>query len=791
MGPRVSVARSTILNEVTSVLETTIDQSFQGGSSIRCSNIQSIIGSVIDNCDINFAEQSCNATVISDVTTSQSFQNIAKQEIFNEIEAVAEATNKGLSLQLADVSSASAYVENVVTSSNEVVFAMRTDCTKNVTNVNLQTLEDSVCFSSTVNFAAQDVSSEIIASCSSESVGNNQSFQDITNIVSASATATIDGLSFLDALMPLIIFLVLIIIIVVAVKVVSTIAGQSGGNFIGLFIALTFLLIFMFAWILFVWPGASTMSVAAYIGAWPWPFPISLQNGDNYCKTEGSNYPRDQIINYFIWYDESNVSQSVDYGSARYYKSAECGLFSGTGCDDPDFLTDQDLYNNAFEACRRSSPNFGSIAPFSTCSVGQLSANFFTQSGYGLGETSYNDFTAAPNTWMDDYCSRNSSDWRCVLPSNDAERRNLFDGSFCRRCEPGDGENLTGIYVRTGESCDTNNLDTSRYFLIGKDAWTEQTFDCADAAVGYGPAGVLFPDEGTFCYSNPFSYMDDGNANDCLDAAYQRQKSQLARVFRACTVGTDVYRTAQPNIGDRTPYMSEICPVNPIAYFTKCGARSTGEIDCTYVSASGTQELECTNDFSSCQDPDYVKDLNLYNAVNAQCQSQGAKARNGEKYGTGVGVAVLLLIIVVVFITVFVAIPRQTGKSLKELATTKPTDPTLRDNTDLSKTSDSTGGSTPEPAPNAPGAKLLNSPYFIAGGVVALVAGAAMLVTVFAFDITDENNLNTSLTAGGVVVAIAGLIICILYGLARAKRKKSQDPLVKKEEEKTAAASPI
>jgi hypothetical protein len=378
MGPRVSKSSSEVNNTIRNTMNNSLQGAVSAGTNLRCNNIQSIIGSEITNCEINFSSQSCTASVVSEVVINQEFQNDVVQDIYSEIKSLAESLNKDISLQLADISVSSSYVKSLVETAQQSSIALSSSCTQNISNVNIQSIEDSVCYDSTVNFDSQEISTENISSCVANQYGSNLASQRVQSVIDSSATATIDGVSLIDALVPFLVFILLIFVCVIAFKFVfGAVQGAENGQGSGapgLFVGLMFLCILLFLWALFVWPGVTQICVAAQIGVWPWPTPVVNGEGGAYCP-DGSEYPLDEIINLFVWWDEKGVAGPA---GERKYNGENCGLMGTNECDNTEFQSELTSFRTVNEACRRSLP--GGILEDNyagQCTILQMANAFF------------------------------------------------------------------------------------------------------------------------------------------------------------------------------------------------------------------------------------------------------------------------------------------------------------------------------------------------------------------------------------------------------------------------------
>ena len=584
MGAQSSKSTTVVNNTVKGAINAVMTTSADGSINLACTNSQIVDGA--QGCNIEFADQVCQAIGISNFTGGQEQQANVSQDVMNEIVAGASAATEGMTIG-SNSSDSSTNVRNLVQMSMDVAQSFMTDCTRNIQAINAQAVSD--CTDSVVTFNPQDISAEVIGDCVVSQVGSLSAAQAITNAIDATSTASTKGIDFFTIMIIMLaIVFVMVLAAPIAIKtfgslVMETETGRkmmySGG-----------VSFFLFLSVLFWWPGLPTASGAGQLNIWPHePEWVNQSAGDAICL-KGENMREELVINDFIWYDPfclsdtasgtiANIDECAEKNKFKHYKG--CGLFADSpSCDDPLFLEDKDQYIQAIKAC---------------------------------GDP------AISNSHLE-YC-----DARNIASKVMSDDDGAFPG--CTRCVEGD---LRGMWVNEGASCSAAELDLYFYSRYEDDDGTMVSCDPNDDK----------------CVDS-MAILATKSKDDCMTHAYQRQKKIFSTALRACDKVDEHAKVNSSTNGGEKPRMVEQCPPRIFDYLSKCSA---SDRKCSYVAngctgcdadgncadCSQADPLvigSCKNDFSVCchvdddgktvcNDPDYHRDLNAYKLGNEQCQAK-------------------------------------------------------------------------------------------------------------------------------------------------------------------------
>ena len=606
MGPSISKSTNVISNSLKASMDSVLESQVNGDLNVSCKNQQLVEGA--RGCQITFADQICKAVGISNMTSNTSLDAQITQDIMNEISSKASASVEGLSLQLASVSSSSNVVMNEVDMAMNTNMSFNTSCTRNLSAINEQTVRD--CENSTIQFAAQDVSGEVIGDCVANQVGSLQAAQSLTNTLDLEAEAQTKGIDMWAMVMLMagffLIFILGIPMFMFGMRYAATARTQNppiDPSAKGRFRAVMLLMFGMLLVALIWWPGAFSI----YLGIAPWSYLTAGTIGDN-CDSGGNCRPvacalgssvdQDLIVNRFMWYDPHCASYSATtFENPRgentnpYCNTEEkmkhypnCGLFASSfGCDDPQFLTDKSDYIQILEACGDSAI---AGATFKTCSTGDIAVDMFAED-----EDSYGD------------CHK------CVGTS-DAEKAMLNPR-----------ENY-GLWAAKGMSCASGISKTA--YIRGDDPCSADDPDCKENAEDF----------------------IDVSRNECRHTAYHQRKKRFSQAFKACQEVQKVAKLNEETNGGEMPLLVRQCPPNPFEYFTKCNAgtkecsyAATGcvcdanGLNCDCSSADPNIVASCKNDIMACcdvtstgmyqcRDPQLQADLNVWKAADLSCQKK-------------------------------------------------------------------------------------------------------------------------------------------------------------------------
>lgn len=635
-----------LVNDLSQEITTNLSSEVDASNNVRCTNNQ-IIEGVDINCPIKFAEQTCNAESTVTVMVDQEFQNDLRQKTVNKF--LSETLNEVSGLNFAQSSEVSKTVQNLVNMSVDMTGQMTTTCAQNVSAVNNQVLRGTEYGNScnaengSVTFAVQNATVSNVSNCTVNQVQQNEAYQDLHNELTVKTTNRIKGIDLLDLLLPLILLMVLFFVgfklITGLLKPKGRQAGEAGGDSAGggkaAITALVLIFFIMLMWLLFVWPGAGGLSFSGYIGVWPHTSNFVRNDGEPFCPN-GTDYPQDDKINKFIWYDE--LCSAVPEGAPcspgpgnnpKFYEG--CGLFGG-GCDDPEFISDRNRFEDMIRACNKvqlvsSDPKVGTSEPAANAS-----------------------------------CDRT-----IIAAQNFAEVIVAGDSPYarCKLCSGANAsESANQFYVDEGAECSTAQINPLQYYM--DPTQTDNNVSCNTQVANF----PQFVDEAIFCNAG----QDDadwntyrnatGNRDDCRNSAYQLVKAQVSRQLRACQEARDIYTSAVPDA--ENPTIREMCPAYPYTFFD-CN-RSTQL--CNYTALTPSLQLSCTNKLDSpedCDTADFLKDYDDWTRLNDRCHAIAAQDDFAAQYGIWIGTMGLLFWILMFLIIIFVY-AKQRKVSVTQLA---------------------------------------------------------------------------------------------------------------------------
>ncbi len=594
MGGGLSSSRNTLYNSAVSSVDTNMSAIIDASANIECKNIQRI--SNTQGCTITFAPQTCTASATSLVTTNASLDAGVTQAVFNDFKQKAESSNEGLIIGL-QVSSASNLTYNMTNLSTNITQSFKTDCTKNVSSVNAQIIEDSSCTEKNeIQFATQNISVEIFGECVATQIGTSIANQNIANVMDQAATASNKGVDLWAFLGIFIIFLAFILVIPIGLRIL--LSGKKKytppENKVANFMLIVIFLMFIVWNILMGW----------FLGFGLFPYRPIQKNSDGefiaVCR-QGESVDPDIAINSFMWWDGDCISYPEgescnDNRRQKHYQT--CGLFADGGCDDPEFLADKDRFIQMNKAC--SALNTESRPLY--CRNPDIAVAYFAQSYGGC--------------------------IRCTEP--DGPNAALY-GSFINDSDIDPNNPLSGKMT-----CDVTKINPLAY-------QASNGLPCeAGSELGH-------------CWDTFADLIDPTKGNspyDCPNSAYQARKKGYSKSIRSCEVILDNTIVPPPTDGSPTPLV-EMCPPNIFEYFDKC---SPGTRECTYTSQDTDPYVvrSCANDLTDCQDPDYLTDFNKWQEWDDKCARSWAQWESLNPAATIYSIVFYVVVIIIVIILFFV-----------------------------------------------------------------------------------------------------------------------------------------
>jgi hypothetical protein len=616
---RSATSKNQLINNLSASVSSIMESKVSGNLTTVCENIQSVRN--VSNCNVTFSEQTCAAVGISDLTSNVALEAELAQDVMSSLSQSAKSQTEGLAGAMGDTSTASNGLKNMVEVAMTATQTFNTTCTRNVTAVNRQTLEN--CESSTVNFADQDVSAEVIGNCVANQVGSTKAAQSLTNVVDMQASATSKGI---DLWMLFLIGAGVLLAFVFGAPIFAYVRNQlrnpktaaelaqetqMTNNFYAIVVIFVVILLGMLLW----WPGLGSMA----LGIMPWSYvgPVAVGGQPSQCVA-GERLDAETVINKWVWYDphcaylKAQTGHGTGDGTGNSFCTPEkrlrhyrhCGLFADNGCNDPVFLREKANYVRALEACGGLSG-----VPFDTCSPESIAFAVFATEEHAYG-----------NCHM---CTGNSEE----------EREALGEDRFRNR----------GLWAAEGKSC--VNIDHL-------------------AHIGYG--GCDTNTTNCFFESEKDEFLEV-SADECTNAAYQAAKRRFARYLAACQGAKEVAGPFASGELKEHPLVAQMCPPNAFNYFSKCRA---GDKTCRYAPEGCTCDeagscecrtgvdpflvASCQNNLDSCcrdtedgrfecLDDEYKMDLKTDIALNQACQKRHADREKLHPWGWAVPLAIYIL----------------------------------------------------------------------------------------------------------------------------------------------------
>lgn len=611
MGAQISKSENDVLQVVDASVKTTLSSTVNASANSKCENIQSVTGAKC--CKIKFSEQTCEATAVNEVVSSGRLDATVTQGIAQQIKQAAESSTEGIGGVYSD-SEASNKIRNITRMAINTTQTFETNCSKNATGLNEQSVTDTYCGCGEeapaergidVDFAQQSITLEAIGSCVSDVVGSSQSAQDFSSMIGQKGVSSVTGVDlfglFLAVIGPMMIFIIAPIGFKIATapqteKPSPAQAAARTGQRVSK-ISFYFLLLALIVW----YPGV----IAWQLGAPPWQEYRDPILDTNVCDDDGTARA-DFIVNKYQWFDPDCVSKPAGSPCAErdQYKSYEgCGVFAKNGlCDDPNYTGnggDKDLFDQMQVACEGINQLYEDRVP--------------------VGDTPAIAAIAMKRTY----------------------------GEACTMCfsnEPGLKEK-NGLFV-------TMDLDK-----LENDEFPECTYN-SDKVIPkscYKSCGLINPEtylaegvnegggtigcdasESAVCYEDGAAY-ESVSPNECRIPGYMQNKKRFSKTYRAVQAAETIYRQKFSTPEDPLPspiQISAMCPVKPLDWLD-----CNGDYSCNYqtqLPASDPNfrfaDAQCRNDFTDCEDAGYLLDLEAQDTIGDECKEQAERQKERDGF---------------------------------------------------------------------------------------------------------------------------------------------------------------
>jgi hypothetical protein len=589
---------NSVENEFSQTIEHNISSAIDNSVNAFCENIQEAKN--VHGCSITFGEQLCDASIMSSLTATNSLSSETMQDMYKETLQEAEFSNSQSGFKSfvdREKTSLSNFEKNKIDYIARVNLNLYTDCTRNLSNINRQTLENVTCGEQDeINFAAQTITSDVVADCAVDQAGSAKSAQYLTALSKQKATISKSGGYLWDLIILLLMIPLMLFLIPLAVRKGFTSFKKKKKVPAQVQAARAIIYLVLFAAAVW-WPGLASH----FLGIAPWPMNASYSDmGDGKgppCRDGKLVRPNDMFTNKFMWWDDNCLiatqggQQTAECDAVdRSIHYTECGLFNESNpCIDPAFIdTDRERYRRYLEACSKVDPSFVTY-----CSQYDIAQKVFkTKASDGVYEKTY--------------------------------------GDSCTVCTASDSP-FQGLYINSNADCLTADVQPLAYAALGK--VTDKN-------------GVVSQNQ---CEAGDTNCYDDVQAllavspDDCPNEGYQTRKRQLSIMLRQCT-----------EINDAA--LKKSTPEAPVPLETQCSSRPQDFLDCnpdtscnyvapccTYTGngdqpddpdqydCSGCSENEllgakaCRNDFSTCEDSSYLKDLAAQDGYAEDCAAEFEK----------------------------------------------------------------------------------------------------------------------------------------------------------------------
>lgn len=574
-----------ISSTITSVLQSQIDAS----SKALCSNAIHIEN--VSGCKMQFDGQTCDASVISSMMADTNFTEKTSQSVFDQTKQMSDAlTDPGFGSF--GNSSRSSNIQNLnVAVAKDVEMSMKTDCSVEARAINEIVVRNVTCTpgdSVDFKFGKQAVTVKMVADCVAKHGASTQAMQDLSTMTDQTAKATTKGGGLWDLIILLLMAPLLTFLMPLALrKGFTSFKDKDTSPLHTVAIVLSICLGICFVgW----WPGYG----AFQLGIAPWPYPYSekdLSNGKQVCKD--GVFDRTTVVNEFMFYDPNcflynQVNATTgpncpDSEKEIHYKT--CGLFSGK-CKSAELDAEIARFKKVSKLCAEMPPLKG----VQFCTEDNLAAIMF----------------------RDEY------------PTCKKLRAGVFvnekvDTSGTVNVNP-------DVFLAAGEKFMEGVQDPIKVRCNGRP-------NCIDLEVtADDPDGTA-----KFLQSSP---------DDCLDPDYQTKKGLFILAKKKCKELNDtvpeVIRNTSEEGGLRHSYQEQ-CALSPTMYFTKCSGNR-----CTYQTDSTDVEVQraCRNDYTDCQDPEYLQDAGYVETMATLCKKRYDDWQGRHISFLQVTVAVYLIIVI-------------------------------------------------------------------------------------------------------------------------------------------------
>lgn len=597
--------------QYTQVLKNKLQSVVDTSSRTSCNNIQEVIG--VDNCDIQFGKQVCEASILAQTTVSNTIENETTQKMFAQLsQEAASKVDLGFgALAMGNSTEASNIARRKVETVNDINVAMKTDCVRDIQLVNAQRVVNSK--NCKVLFSDQVTTSNIVADCAVEATLNSKALQDLESVVSQKADATLKGGGIFELILLLLMIPLMLFLVPAALGKGIQVATNNPKKPVIPGLAKFLLVVLIFA--LGLWyPGFG----AWYFGVPPWPYPYESglgADGKPICFEGKSD--EDLIVNKTAWFDKNCIAKHG--GKCRNDKDRlvhyeECGVFSGK-CSDPKAAADIDNFLETNMLCASIPANI-------------LSCNANNVAQKTIPQTSLTSYEG------------------CKLCTN--HKSPAF-----------------GLFISKDSKCDENtDVTLDKFAAISKmtidtpQGPKEVENKVMDDEVETSNTCGLTMDLGrtencVFAEKMNSESLSALGKDECLNPEYQNKKRFFVHAYSDCKkLQSKLGALGKPETTLEKPIpLSFQCPPRVEDFMTKCDKKGVCNYSSNNSDPTSEESKACRNDFTGCRDQAYMQDKKVDDAFMAGCKDmyEGWKGRKDAiLYGTIAGY--VLIVFTILFI---------------------------------------------------------------------------------------------------------------------------------------------
>lgn len=614
--------------QYTQILKNQLQSVVDSSSRTSCNNIQEVIG--VDNCDIAFGKQVCEANILAQSTVSNTIDNQTTQKLFAELsQDAASKVDIGFgAVAVGNSTEASNIARRKIDTINDISVAMKTDCVKDIQLVNAQRVVNSK--NCKVRFADQVVTSDIVADCAVTATLNSKALQDLESTISQKADATLKGGGIFELILMLLMIPLMLFLVPAALGKGIQVATNNPKKPVIPGLAKFLLMILIFA--LGLWyPGFG----AWYFGVPPWPYPYENglgADGKPICFQGKSD--EDLIVNKMAWFDKNCIAKHDGKCRDNKHKLVHyegCGVFSGK-CSDPKAAADIDNFLEANMLCASIPSNA------LTCNPVNIAQKTIPQNSidhYEGCKLCTNHKSPAFGLFINEQ-SRCDENTQVSLDKFGAFSKMIVEKDKIYKLE--DNLVLDDVAINNKDGPPTVNSCATSWDLGRSENCL--SIDWADLGDIKGFRDFIG------------SYAALGK-DECMNAEYQNKKRFFVHAYSDCKkLQSKLVALGKPATTVEKPIpLSFQCPPRVEDFMTKCDKNGVCNYSSNNPDPTSEEFRACRNDFEGCRDNEYVQDKKVADQFSNECKKmyEGWKGRKDAiLYGTIAGYVLIVFTIILI-----------------------------------------------------------------------------------------------------------------------------------------------